>query len=102
MTTHSAAAEQPVLPAENEQPRGKSIVDDFAGYRALRRRVEDMHSAGLENPFIQPRDEDSHNDNHQHNKNQNSNTDKNKQRLNGHPAVTAAAKNAIDKYGTSA
>ena len=60
MTTHSAAAEQTAVPAENEQSKRKSVVDDFAGYRALRRRIEDMQAAGLENPFFQPRDGVSH------------------------------------------
>ena len=54
MTTHSAAAEQKAI--EAEIPERKSVVDDFAGYRALRRRVEDMENAGLDNPFFQPRD----------------------------------------------
>ena len=40
MTTQSAAAEQTATPSENEAER-KSVVDDFAGYRALRRRLQD-------------------------------------------------------------
>ena len=59
MTTHSAAAEQKATPAENE-PERKSVVDDFAGYRALRRRIEDLHSSGLDIPFFAPRDGVSH------------------------------------------
>ena len=46
MTTHSAAAEQKAILVESEQAERKSVVDDFAGYRALRRRVEDMEGAG--------------------------------------------------------
>jgi hypothetical protein len=60
MTTHSAAAEQKAILVESEQAERKSVVDDFAGYRALRRRVEDMEGAGLDNPFFQPRDGVSH------------------------------------------
>ena len=41
MTTHSAAAEQKAILAETDQPERKSVVDDFAGYRALRRRVDE-------------------------------------------------------------
>ena len=101
MTTHSAAAEQSA-PAENEQSRRKSVVDDFAGYRALRRRVDDMQAAGLENPFFQPRDGVSHSVIRRHEKSLISFSGYNYLGLNGHPAVIAAAKNAIDKYGTSA
>ena len=39
MTTHSAAAEQKAILAESDLPERKSVVDDFAGYRALRRRI---------------------------------------------------------------
>jgi len=60
MTTHSAAAEQKTILVESEQPERKSVVDDFAGYRALRRRAEEIESAGLEIPFFQPRDGVSH------------------------------------------
>src|SRR5215471_12609609 len=60
MTTHSAAAEQKAILAEAEQPERKSVVDEFAGYRALRRRVDDLEGAGLDNPFFQPRDGVSH------------------------------------------
>src|SRR6201996_1865126 len=102
MTTHSAAAEQTVVPAENEQSKRKSVVDDFAGYRALRGRIEDMQHAGLENPFFQPRDGVSHSVIRRHEKSLISFSGYNYLGLNGHPAVIAAAKNAIDKYGTSA
>ncbi|HEY8254065.1 MAG TPA: aminotransferase class I/II-fold pyridoxal phosphate-dependent enzyme, partial [Rhizomicrobium sp.] len=102
MTTHSAAAEQTAVPAENEQSKRKSVVDDFAGYRALRRRIEDMQAAGLENPFFQPRDGVSHSVIRRHEKSLISFSGYNYLGLNGHPAVIAAAKNAIDKYGTSA
>src|ERR1700759_2866110 len=101
MTTHSAAAEQTVVPAENEQSKRKSVVDDFAGYRALRRRIEDMQHAGLENPFFQPRDGVSHSVIRRNEKSLVSFSGYNYLGLNGHPAVTAAAKNDIDKYCTS-
>ncbi len=101
MTTHSAAAEQPATPAENESER-KSVVDDFAGYRALRRRINDLHVNGQDLPFFHPRDGVSHSVIRRDGASLISYSGYNYLGLNGHPAVTAAAKNAIDKYGTSA
>ena len=102
MTTHSAAAEQKSIAAENDQPERKSVVDDFAPYRALRRRIEDVQNSGQEVPFFQPRDGVSHSVVRRNGKSLVSYSGYNYLGLNGHPAVTAAAKNAIDKYGTSA
>jgi len=102
MTTHSAAAEQKSIAAENQQPERKSVVDDFAPYRALRRRIEDVENSGQEVPFFQPRDGVSHSVIRRNGKSLVSFSGYNYLGLNGHPAVTAAAKNAIDKYGTSA
>jgi 8-amino-7-oxononanoate synthase len=102
MTTHSAAAEQKSIAAENDQPERKSVVDDFAPYRALRRRIEDVQNSGQEVPFFQPRDGVSHSVVRRNGKSLVSFSGYNYLGLNGHPAVTAAAKNAIDKYGTSA
>ena len=101
MTTHSAAAEQTATPAENESER-KSDVDDFAGYRALRRRIEDLNASGQDIPFFAPRDGVSHSVIRREGASLISFSGYNYLGLNGHPAVTAAAKNAIDKYGTSA
>src|SRR3984885_2479842 len=102
MTTHSAAAEQKTIAAESDQPERKSVVDDFAPYRALRRRIEDVQNSGQEVPFFQPRDGVSHSVVRRNGKSLISFSGYNYLGLNGHPAVTAAAKNAIDKYGTSA
>src|ERR1700722_4675883 len=102
MTTHSAAAEQKPIAAESDQPERKSVVDDFAPYRALRRRIEDVQNSGQEVPFFQPRDGVSHSIVRRTGKSLVSYSGYNYLGLNGHPAVTAAAKNAIDKYGTSA
>src|ERR1700744_3371329 len=102
MTTHSAAAEQKSIAAENDQPERKSVVDDFAPYRPLRRRIEDVQNSGQEVPFFQPRDGVSHSVVRRNGKSLVSFSGYNYLGLNGHPAVTAAAKNAIDKYGTSA
>ena len=102
MTTHSAAAEQKTIAAENDRPERKSVVDDFAPYRALRRRIEDVENSGQDVPFFQPRDGVSHSVIRRNGKSLVSFSGYNYLGLNGHPAVTAAAKNAIDKYGTSA
>jgi 8-amino-7-oxononanoate synthase len=102
MTTHSAAAEQPAIPAETDQPRRKSVVDDFAGYRALQRRFHDLESTGMQIPFFQPRDGVSHSVIRREGQSLISFSGYNYLGLNGHPAVLSAAKNAIDKYGTSA
>src|ERR1700743_1831990 len=102
MTTHSAAAGQKTIAVETEQPERKSVVDDFAPYRALRRRIEDVQNSGQEVPFFQPRDGVSPSVIRRNGKTLVSFSGYNYLGLNGHPAVTAAAKNAIDKYGTSA
>ncbi len=101
MTTYSAAAEQPATSAENESER-KSVVDDFAGYRALRRRINDLQINGQDLPFFHPRDGVSHSVIRRDGASLISFSGYNYLGLNGHPAVIAAAKNAIDKYGTSA
>src|SRR6201996_8105068 len=102
MTTQSAAAEQPATVSEAEEPRRKSIVDDFAGYRALQRRFHDLESTGMQIPFFQPRDGVSHSVIRREGQSLISFSGYNYLGLNGHPAVLSAAKNAIDKYGTSA
>src|SRR5476651_2751282 len=102
MTTQSAAAEQPAIPAENETPPRKSVVDDFAGYRALQRRFHDLEESGMEIPFFHPRDGVSHSVIRREGQSVVSFSGYNYLGLNGHPAVLSAAKNAIDKYGTSA
>lgn len=102
MTTHSAAAEQQAAPQDSEVPERKSVVDDFAGYRSLRRRFQDLENNGMDIPFFQPRDGVSHSVIRRDDKSLISFSGYNYLGLNGHPAVTAAAKNAIDKYGTSA
>ena len=58
-------------------------------------------TAGQEVPFFQPRDGVSHSVVRRNGKSLVSFSGYNYLGLNGHPAVTAAAKNAIDKYGTS-
>jgi 8-amino-7-oxononanoate synthase len=101
MTSQFAAAEPAVAP-DTEEPRRKSVVDDFAGYRALRRRFQDVRDNGMDVPFFEPRDGVSHSIIRRDGQSLLSFSGYNYLGLNGHPAVTAAAKNAVDKYGTSA
>ena len=91
MTIHSAAAEQTVIPAETELPERKSVVDDFAGYRSLRRRIEDLQASGHAIPFFAPRDGVSHSVIRRDGQSLISFSGYNYLGLNGHPAVTAAA-----------
>src|SRR6185312_1341890 len=90
MTSQSVAAEQAVAP-ETEAPERKSIVDDFAGYRALRRRIADLENSGLHVPFFAPRDGVSHSVIRRGGQSLLSFSGYNYLGLNGHPAVTAAA-----------
>ena len=94
-------SEEPVVSA-TETPVRKSIVDGFAGYRALRRRIEEVLASGQAVPFFQPRDGVSHSVVRRQDKSLINYSGYNYLGLSGHPAVSAAAKNAIDKYGTSA
>jgi 8-amino-7-oxononanoate synthase len=94
--------EEQVVAAESELPIRKSVVDGFAGYRALRRRIEDLIGSGLSMPFFQPRDGVSHSVVRRQEKTLINYSGYNYLGLSGHPAVSAAAKHAIDKYGTSA
>lgn len=102
MTTQSAAAEQPAPVNEQDVTGRKSIVDDFAGYRALRRRLQDLQDNGMDMPFFRPRDGVSHSVVRRDGQSLISYSGYNYLGLNGHPAVLSAAKMAVDKYGTSA
>jgi 8-amino-7-oxononanoate synthase len=100
--TYLMAVEQQAVPAERELPEQKSVVEGFAGYRALRRRIDDFEQTGQRVPFFQPRDGVSHSVIRRQGKSLINYSGYNYLGLSGHPAVSAAAKNAIDKYGTSA
>jgi 8-amino-7-oxononanoate synthase len=102
MATNFPAAERSAAALESDLPERKSIVDDFAGYRALRRRIEEFEQSGQRVPFFEPRDGVSHSVIRRHERSLISYSGYNYLGLSGHPAVSAAAKNAIDKYGTSA
>jgi myxalamid-type polyketide synthase MxaB len=102
MATNFPAAERSAAALEREIPERKSIVDDFAGYRALRRRIDEYEQTGKQVPFFEPRDGVSHSVMRRHERSLISYSGYNYLGLSGHPAVGAAAKNAIDKYGTSA
>src|ERR1700735_3438148 len=100
--TYLTSVEQSADPAERELPEKKSIVEGFAGYRALRRRIGELERTGQSVPSFQPRDAASHSVIHRQGKSLINYSGYNYLGLSGHPAVSAAANTAIDKYGTSA
>jgi len=99
---HFPTLEQTAAQADSPPANRKSIVDGFAGYRVLRRRIEDLLNSGQKVPFFQPRDGVSHSVIRRQDKSLINYSGYNYLGLSGHPAVSTAAKNAIDKYGTSA
>lgn len=78
------------------------VVHDFAGYRILRKRFADAARRGINNPFFQPRDGVSGSKVRWHGRDLTNYSGYNYLGLSGHPTVSQAAKDAIDKYGTSA
>jgi 8-amino-7-oxononanoate synthase len=79
-----------------------SVVDGFAGYRILQRRFVEAAEHGITTPFFQPRDGVSGATIRWHGQEVVNFSGYNYLGLSGHPAVSGAAKAAIDKYGTSA
>lgn len=93
---------QPAAEAEPPPPGGGSFVDDLPGYRDLKRRFADAARHGISIPFFQPRDGISRSVIRWNGKELINYSGYNYLGLSGHPSVSAAAKKAIDKYGTSA
>jgi 8-amino-7-oxononanoate synthase len=89
-------------PAGFERIGEKSFIENFAGYRALRRRVEDAARHGVSPPFFEPRDGVSGSTIRWQGRDVINYSGYNYLGLCGDPRVSAAAKSAIDKYGTSA
>ncbi len=89
-------------PAGSERTDGKSFVENFAGYRALRRRFEDAARHGVIAPFFEPRDGISTSTIRWQGRDVINYSGYNYLGLSGDPRVSSAAKAAIDKYGTSA
>jgi 8-amino-7-oxononanoate synthase len=80
----------------------RSSLDGFAGYRKLKRRLESAAQRGIEIPFFQPRDGMSGSTIRWSGRELINFSGYNYLGLSGHPFVSAAAKHAIDQYGTSA
>jgi len=97
------ALDEDVPPAAgSERPHEKSFIENFAGYRALRRRMEDASSHGVMPPFFEPRDGLNDSTVRWRGRDVINYSGYNYLGLSGDPRVSAAAKAAIDKYGTSA
>lgn len=78
------------------------FIGSFAGYRNLKRRFANVARHGVTVPFFQPRDGVSASTIRWHGRELVNYSGYNYLGLSGHPKVSAAAKAAIDKYGTSA
>jgi 8-amino-7-oxononanoate synthase len=83
-------------------PDAGDFVEGFALYRNLQRRMAMAKKNGIEIPFFQPRDGVSSSTIRWHGRELINYSGYNYLGLSGHPAVSEAAKAAIDKYGTSA
>src|SRR5215831_21183124 len=87
-----------------QDPENKEncFVNDFAGYRKLRRRLASVAELGITAPFFEPRDGVSRSTIRWQGNQLINYSGYNYLGLSGHPKVSGAAKAAIDKYGTSA
>jgi 8-amino-7-oxononanoate synthase len=95
-------SENAALEPESAAACRNSFIESFAGYRNLKRRFADAARYGVTVPFFEPRDGVSRSMIRRHGRDLINYSGYNYLGLSGHPAVSAAAKNAIDKYGTSA
>ena len=94
---HDAAA--PERAAAGDHAR---ILDGFAAYRMMQRRIADAAQRGIMLPFFQPRDGVSRGTIRWNGQDLINYSGYNYLGLSGHPSVSLAAKEAIDRYGTSA
>src|SRR5258708_39714032 len=78
------------------------VLDGFAAYRMMQRRIADAAQRGIMLPFFQPRDGVSGGTIRWDGRELVNFSGYNYLGLSGHPAVSRAAKDAIDEYGTSA
>src|ERR1700682_3262415 len=102
MPDHVPVSESAALEPETAAACGKSFIESFAGYRNLKRRFADAARYGVTVPFFDPRDGVSRSMIRWHGRDLINYSGYNYLGLSGHPKVSAAAKSAIDKYGTSA
>ena len=88
---------------EAPEPEGpEDFIEEFAGYQVLKRRFAKVARQGIDVPFFEPRDGVSSSVIRWHGREVINYSGYNYLGLSGHPEVSAAAKAAIDKYGTSA
>lgn len=92
----------PLMVPRDSVPVDGGIVDGFAGYKMLKRRFMEAAEHGIPNPFFQARDGVSASMIRWRGRELINYSGYNYLGLSGHPAVSAAAKKAIDQYGTSA
>ena len=78
------------------------FIQEFAGYRNLKRRLAEAIRHGVTVPYFQPRDGISSSTIRWQGRALINYSGYNYLGLSGHPYVSTAAKRAIDKYGTSA
>lgn len=102
MPDHDPAAEQSECTSDDDASLGRSFIEGFAGYRNLKRRFADAAKVGVTVPFFEPRDGVSRSMIRWHGRDLINYSGYNYLGLSGHPSVSAAAKAAIDKFGTSA
>jgi 8-amino-7-oxononanoate synthase len=86
----------------NEAAAPVRVLDGFATYRMMKRRIGDAADRGIMLPFFQPRDGLSGATIRWDGRELTNYSGYNYLGLSGHPAVSRAAKAAIDRYGTSA
>jgi 8-amino-7-oxononanoate synthase len=78
------------------------VLDGFPGYQIMQRRIAEAARRGILLPFFQPRDGVSGGTIRRDGRELINYSGYNYLGLSGHPAVSQAAKDAIDQYGTSA
>jgi 8-amino-7-oxononanoate synthase len=87
--------------ASEDEGRSEDFIESFAGYQVLKRRFAKVARHGIDVPFFEPRDGVSSSVIRWHGREVINYSGYNYLGLSGHPAVSGAAKAAIDKYGTS-
>jgi 8-amino-7-oxononanoate synthase len=96
------APDDVAAPERSQESNPVRVLDGFAAYRMMQRRIADAAKRGIAMPFFQPRDGMSGATIRWHGRELINYSGYNYLGLSGHPAVSAAAKDAIDRYGTSA
>jgi 8-amino-7-oxononanoate synthase len=97
----AGARDNELAAAPFEQGSGQ-VLEGFAAYRMMQRRIADAAGRGIMLPFFQPREGVSAGTIRWDGRELINFSGYNYLGLSGHPAVSRAAKDAIDAYGTSA